>query len=367
MIDNVAQTEGDSADIVAITAGGLHTGVARRDGTVWVWGNNIHGQLGLGQEGGDAHMPVPTPTQVPRVDGAISVVMGWRYTIALARDGSVWAWGANEYGELGRGRKINGGEGLPVPERVRGLTDVQAIAAGGGHSLALRRDGSVWAWGANGYGEAGGRGGSRAIPARIPALPFIVAIAAGENHSLVLSHDGTVWAWGRHVEDDTAEEAIPTPRQVPGVTGAVAVAGGQFHSLALKGDGTIWAWGAGYFGQLGNGREESESVPVRVHDLDDVTAIAAAGLHSIAVREDGTVWIWGAPELGDPEVGNEAAPTRMLGLRNVVAVATAENHAIALLNDGTVRTWGWNNWGQLGNGRFEPKVDSAVEIVLPLL
>jgi len=367
MIGNGARTERDSTGVAAITAGAFHTAVARRDGTVWMWGSNIHGQLGLGQEGEDAHMPVPTPTRVQRVDGIISVVTGRRHTVALARDGGVWAWGANEYGELGLGRKTSGGEGSPVLVRVRGLTDIQAIAAGGGHSLALRRDGTVWAWGANGYGEVGLRGRIQALPRRVSELPSVVAIAAGENHSLALAHDGTVWTWGRNVEEDAAEEATATPQQLWGVTEVVAVAGGQFHSLALKDDGTVWAWGVSYFGQLGNGREESESVPVRVHGLDDVTAIAAAGLHSMAVREDGTAWIWGAPELGDPEAGNDVVPARVLGLRDVVATATGDNHAIALLSDGTVRTWGWNNWGQLGNGRFEPKVDSTIEIVNPLI
>ena len=125
----------------------------------------------------------------------------------------------------------------------------------------------------------------------------MVAIAGGDSHSLALKSDGTVWAWGYNgcgqLGDGSTTNRL-TPVQVSGLTGVVAIAGGGSHSLALKSDGTVWAWGCNDYGQLGDGTTTNRLTPVQVSGLTGVVAIAGGGAHSLALKSDGTVWAWGA-------------------------------------------------------------------------
>ncbi|MGB9849149.1 MAG: Ig-like domain-containing protein, partial [Moorellaceae bacterium] len=176
---------------------------------------------------------------------------GDNHSLAVKSDGTVWAWGWNYYGQLGDGTTIN----HTTPMRVTNLTGVVAVAAGIYHSLALKSDGTAWAWGWNGYGHLGdGTTTNRTAPVQVQGLTGVVAVAAGGYHSLALKSDGTVWAWGRNYEGQLGDGTTTnryTPVQVKNLTGVVAVAAGYYHSLALKSDGTVWAWGRNYEGQLG--------------------------------------------------------------------------------------------------------------------
>ena len=206
-----------------------------------------------------------------------SVASGESYNIALKADGTVWAWGCNEYGQLGNGMSGSGTE-KAIPVQVKGaagngyLTNVVAVAAGDSHSMALKSDGSVWTWGRNNYGQIGnaasGDDMNETTPVQVKGvngngyLAGIVDIAIGYNHSMALKTDGTVWAWGRNARGElgngtTTQSTVPV--QVKGESGigylsdVVSIAAGADHSIALKSDGTVWAWGNGVAGQLGDG------------------------------------------------------------------------------------------------------------------
>src|SRR3989304_2356071 len=177
---------------------------------------------------------------------------------------AVWAFGGNNYGQLGNGTTIN----RTTPVQVSGLTGVGAIASGYGHSLALKTDGTVWAWGFNDRGQLGdGTTINRTTPVQVSGLTGVAAIAGGYGHSLALKTDGTAWAWGQNNGGQlgngtsTIFGATTTPVQVCEsggcsngyLTGVAAIAGGFFHSLALKTDGTVWAFGVNSTSQLGDG------------------------------------------------------------------------------------------------------------------
>jgi len=159
---------------------------------------------------------------------------------------------------------------VPVP--VTGLRNVRGVSAGYWHSLALLNDGSVWAWGDNGYGQAGVPRYSSFLlfPERIPELSGVTAVSAGHRHSLALKADGTVWAWGYNdlgqIGDGTTTNR-PSPVQVGGLTGVVAVSAGTYHSLALKSDGTVVAWGDHSSGQLGTGTVLYSTLPTAVPEV----------------------------------------------------------------------------------------------------
>jgi alpha-tubulin suppressor-like RCC1 family protein len=260
----------------------------------------------------------------------------------------LWSWGSNGYGELGDG-SAGGWQSTPV--RVTGFTDVDALAAGAYHSLALV-NGEVWAWGSGEYGQLGNgtTPTAQSTPVKVSSLTGADAVAAGRRHSLALV-DGEVWAWG----SDWATFAHSTPVKVVGLTGVDAIAAGGTHSLALV-DGEVWAWGDGYFGQLGDGVTSgvgptwSRSTPVKVIGLSGVDAIAAGDTHSFALV-DGEVWAWGyGPYLGIGITQSwERSPIHVAALSGVDEITAGPYHTFALV-DGEAWAWGFNYYGQFGDG-----------------
>jgi alpha-tubulin suppressor-like RCC1 family protein len=360
-------------NITALAAGTNHSLVLAQEpsgqGSVWAWGADTNGQLGDGTVGGDRS----TPTRVVNLTGAVAIAAGGSHSLALTSDGTVWAWGANSSGQLGSG--TIGGD-RATPQQIPRLTEVAAIAAGGGHSLALKRDGSVWAWGSDRFGQLGDGtiGGDQAVPAPVASLGRATAISAGTGHSLAVLSNGTVWAWGNdrsgQLGDGTVGDDRATPAQVVNLGGATAVAAGGSHSLALKSDGTVWAWGSDTAGQLGDGTLGTDSATAsQVVSLTGVAAIAAGSSHSLAVQRDGSIVSWGADgngQLGDGEVGGDRASPRPVvdptsgSFTGVRAIAAGGTYSLALKSDGTVWAWGSIASGQLGGsgGKF-PSLDTV--------
>jgi len=227
-------------NVIAVAGGGSHSLVLKDDGTVWAWGYNRYGQLGNG-----TNTNSNVPVQALNLSNVIAIAGGWAHSLALKGDGTVWAWGNNHEGELGNGQ-VGGVSSVAI--QVSNLTGVVAIAGGRYHSLALKNDGTVWAWGANWYGQLGnGQFGYYAnVPVQVLNLSNAVAIAGGVFHSLALKQDGTVWAWGYNADGELGNGTnnnSNVPFQVLNLTGVVEIAGGDLHSLALKSDRTVWAWG----------------------------------------------------------------------------------------------------------------------------
>jgi alpha-tubulin suppressor-like RCC1 family protein len=392
---------GTSTDWIAIAAGGYHSLALKRDGTLWVWGRNDFGQLGLGDTTNRS-----TPTQVGTSTDWIAIAAGGYHSLALKRDGTLWAWGRNDFGQLGFpftrphlvnqdtdwsiatstitstisvsnhfmalkqngtlwawGNNSSGQLGLgnttnrSTPTQVGTSTDWIAIAAGDSHSLALKRDGTLWAWGYNYYGQLGlGDYNNRSTPTQVGTSTDWIAIAAGDFHSLALKRDGTLWAWGYNYYGqlglgNTTNRSTPT--QVGTSTDWIAIAAGAFHSLALKRDGTLWAWGYNSSGQLGLGNTTNRSTPTQVGTSTDWIAIAAGGYHSLALKRDGTLWVWGSNgygQLGLGDTTNRSTPTQVGTSTDWIAIAAGDYHSLALKRDGTLWVWGRNNFGQLGLG-----------------
>ena len=284
--------------VTAIAAGAYFSMALRADGTVAAWGDNTDG--------------VAT---VPAGLGSVSTIAaGFYLAAALTQDGTLVTWGGNEIGET-----------IPLGS----LTGIVAVASGGStclgsltqHSLVLRQDGTLTAWG----NECGG--GESRVPA---GLSGVTAISSGNFHNLALKEDRTVVAWGCNFGPTSNTLQYFYQSVVPaGLSNVVAVAAGGYHSLALKQNGTVVAWGENLYGQ---------ATPPPA--AGGIQAIAAGELHSLALRQDGTVLAW-----GDNTFGQSTVPPGAAG-GGVAAISAGARHSLALKQDGTLLAWGDNSYGQ---------------------
>jgi len=280
-----------------------------------------------------------------RITGAVAI--GPNFTFALKSDGTVWSWGRNDFWALGD-PAIGFLATRLVPGPVVGLTDAVAVAAGASHGVALKSNGTVWAWGRNYVGELGdGTISDRPNPAQVLNLTNVIAVAAGADESFAVKTDGTLWAWGDNYG------AVPV--QVAGLSGVSTVCGGYHFTLVVKTDGlpagTLWSWGNNQQGQLGDGTNTTRSTPAAV--AQDVAGCAAGMFHSYALKPDGTLLAWGLNgnnQLADGSTTDRWRPVPVPGLSGVASIGAGQHNGLALKADGTSLGWGWNGWGQLGEG-----------------
>jgi len=343
------------------------------------WGDNYFGQLGNGSSGTATSRNIPGA--VKNLSGVRSIKAGCAHGLGLKTDGTVRAWGDNSYGQLG---DATVGIDSNVPVEPYELDNVKAISAGCNHNLALKENGAVWAWGDNEYGQLGnglsGPGVHANSPVRVASLGTgVKAVAAGRDFSLALMENGTVMSWGKNSDGQLGNgQALPgtvrtVPFEVANLSGvrAIATDSQARHALALKQDGTVRAWGDNLSGQLGNGDffpGTDKAVPVRVKNLSGVKALATGGYHSLALLSSGKVRSWGSNvdgQLGNDRSGIDAArstPGNVSGLDNVKSISGGAIHSLAVLESGRARAWGDNEYGQLGNGNTGTDSDTPVGI-----
>jgi alpha-tubulin suppressor-like RCC1 family protein len=292
-LSNIIQIDADINSSLAL----------KSDGTVWSWGlvnDNIQ------------YLPV----QIPGLSNIIQISLGLNHGLALKNDGTVWAWGFNNYGQLGDGTKTNR---FP-PIKVQGISNIIAISAGYGNSLALASDGTVWAWGYNSFGQLGVNSTQdQLFPVKISGLSNVKSIYAGSSYfSMAIKMDGTVWAWGVNyygqLGDGTKTNRL-SPVQVSGLTNVVQIVAGNGQAFALKEDGSVWGWGYSHDAYpIGTGEKSIYLTPVKISHLNGIIAIATVGYHpyaSISLALDNTkrIWAWGLNNLG--QVGDGTTNPRL--------------------------------------------------------
>jgi uncharacterized repeat protein (TIGR01451 family) len=330
----------------AVAARGYYTLALKSDGTVWGWGENKSGQIYDGTKDESKIYP----TQLSGLSGATAIAAGPNFGLALKGDGTVWGWGDNTSGQLGNADVPAAPKSAPV--QVKGLNAVTAIAAGAAHGLALKSDGTLWAWGSNAGGQLG-TGSTDQNPHFVPLflLSNVAALAAGPGQTYAVKTDGTVWVCGYNfggmVGQPNTISVVPTMTQMQGLSEVSKVAASENSAFAIKMDGTLWAWGDNSYGQLGNGTRNfnGNPVPTQVPGLSDVVSATAGYTYVYAAKSDGTLWGW-----GNAFTTGIYTPTQVAGVAGVTQVAAGTTHAVALLGNGTIRTWGANDQGELGDG-----------------
>lgn len=322
----------------------------KEDGTLWAWGHNDNGQLGIGTSADKK-----IPTRVGTDSDWESISAGYGFTVALKTNGSLWVWGRNDYG-LGN----DPGSPADIPSQVGSDTDWKFIAAGGAHTLAIKNNGTLWGWGRNDFGQLGNGSFSHSnVPVQAGTANDWESATAGTFHSLALKTNQTLWSWGYNFHGQLGHGTagfgteVSTPTQIMALSANSwkSIATGGRHSMAITESGTLWVWGNNHNYALGlNDGSFYKSVPTQLGNATNWKRAAAGIDHSFAAKEDNTLWAWGQNtdgQLGDGSFTNRAAPVQVNSAADWTLVEGGLQHS-AFLKDGDIFTAGSNNYGELG-------------------
>jgi alpha-tubulin suppressor-like RCC1 family protein len=274
-------------------SGGYRSALAiRTDKTLWSWGRNIYGQLGLGNT-----TNYSSPVQIGALTNWAKITNAWFTSTAVKTDGTLWTWGYNNYGQLGLGNTTC----YSSPRQVGALTNWAKITNRYLSTFAIKTDGTLWAWGYNGYGTLGtGDVSSRYSPVQIGACTNWRSLSPGSCSLFIVAikTDGTLWSWGQNNQGQLGignnNCNYSSPKQVGALTNWKFVSQTGQDITAVKTDGTLWAWGQNNYGQLGLGNITKYSSPKQVGALTNWKITGGqtyAGF--IALKTNGTLWSWG--------------------------------------------------------------------------
>ena len=318
------------------------------------WGSNLNGRLGDGTT-------TSRSSPVSVVGGFTDWVQasaGYRHNLGVRSNGTLWAWGYNISGHLGDGTLTPRSSPVSV---VGGFTDWVQASAGTAHSLGVRANGTLWAWGYNISGRLGdGTTTSRLSPVSVVGgFTDWVQASAGTAHSLGVRANGTLWAWGSNVNNGLGD-GTPNTRSSPvsvlgGFTDWIQTSAGGYHSIGLRANGTLWAWGSNVSGRLGDGTTTTRNSPVSVvGDFTDWAYVGAGKNHNIAIRTNGTAWAWGVNsygQLGDGTTTSRLSPVAVFGgFTDWIQASAGFSHSLGVRANGTAWSWGNNTEGRLGDG-----------------
>lgn len=355
-----------------VSTGGAHTLGIGADNSLWSWGRSQSGQLGLGDLNSKN-----IPTKIGFDQDWIKISAGNAHSLAIKSNGTLWVWGRNITGQLGN---PDIGQNILIPSQMGSETNWIFISAGDEYSMAIKNNGTMWAWGDNVYGQLGdntnGTGNIVTTPIQIGIDNDWAFISAGTTHTFAIKKNGTLWAFGQNnfgkLGDGTIVDKI-IPTQIGTDSNWQTVEAGLKHSIALKNDNSLWTWGDNTDGQLGNGlngASAGQSAPINIESGSKFFKITRGQKHTIVKRANGTLWSWGgnvSGQLGDNTFLAKASPIAVSSTIDTWDyISSRVSHCAALKSDGTLYMWGSNLFGQIGDASNLTK-NIPVLIVCPTL
>lgn len=338
-------------NVADLSIGPTHScAVVEKGMALTCWGKNFARQLGgytKPYSGDSVTLRMESP--------AVSVAAGGGHTCVLLKNGQIQCFGSNFSGQLGTGNTAFS----VTPSFVKGIATAVQMGAGVDHTCARMTDGTVWCWGGNDFGQSG-QPPSHSIltPTPVSGIADATDLAVGNDHTCVLTKMDKVTCWGDNSRGELGQPDIAstsTPADVSGIDNAKAIVMGLRHTCVLQSDGHIRCWGDNQFGQLGKEVGEVSFVPVEVAQISNAVALAAGNHHTCALLADMTIRCWGQNRDGQLGIGtsgggtdikvNTEVPISAIGISNAVAITAGHAHTCVLLMDGTVQCWGDNSYG----------------------
>ena len=385
-----------------VSAGGSHSG-ALKNGVLYTWGRNNYGQTGLGytsslkDETNGTH-PI-SPIKITTPSKFVSIAFNQNFSLAIDKNGDVYSWGHDKYGELGRGDEydeicddVNCRKDIG---KIENLSNISYLSAGYSHSLAIKTDNTIWAFGTGTNGELGNlKEESSSTPVQVDfgdENPIIVQVSAGSDFSLALDIEGQVWAWGKNnngqmgqgEEYGTSNQLTPVKVPFSDNTEIVSISTGKAHVVALAKDGSVYGWGLnsssqiGYYGYQYKDTDDAWDryihTPKKILDNDDtnpVIQVYAGGNSSYILKEDKKIYPWGqygeTLSDGSQEYNNLDYPEdKLTSITSVKNISAGLLHVVAQKEDDTVFTWRWSYEGSLGGGESTANIWFYLYPILP--
>lgn len=352
---------GATKTFCSVAPGNTHCVGLDKNGRLWAWGQNTNGRIG-----DNTTTARYTPISVlGSVKTFCQITSGANYTLAIAKNGRVWSWGANNNGFLGD----NSTTSRLTPVNIAGSTKTFCkIFAASAHSLAIEKNGRAWGWGNQQYGSLGNQSdaGNALTPVSVRgAVKTFCEITGGVQFSIAIDKNGRAWGWGYNYSGqignvDFYQTTVNTPVYVSGAIKTFCkIAAGDYHCIAIDKYGTAWGWGYGQQGQLGDGMDSVEFSPVQVFGSRTFCQIAAGWDHSVAIDKNGRVWGWGNNSSGQLGIGTTpgaSTPVSIAGATKTFCKIYVRM-ATTLGIDKYGKAWGW---GANYNGQLSIQPENAV-------
>ena len=286
-----------------------------------------------------------------------TISAGYTHSVGIKTDGTLWAWGDNGYGQLGDGTIIS----KNTPTQIGSANNWESVSASGGFTIAIKANGTLWAWGNNAFGQLGdGTTTNRTTPTQIGTATNWNSVTVGEGFALAVKDNGTLWSWGYNNygqlgDGTTANRTVPT--QVGTATNWQSTAAGAGFSLAIRTNGTLWAWGYNNSGQLGDGTTTNRITPLQIGTENDWANVAAGYAHSVGLKTNGILYTWGNNangQLGDSTTTNKLTPTGVYD--QVESIEAGWYYTVGTTTFGNMLICGQNNFGQLGDSTTSDRI-----------
>ncbi len=327
--------------------------VRRADGTLYGRGRNDFGQLGDGTTITD----YSTMRQIGTDNDWSDIFSSDNHTIAIKVNGTLWAWGRNNEGQIGNGTTIN----QLIPIQIGTDNDWIAVGTGDYNSIALKSNGTIWTWGKNDYGQLGnGTLESSYVPQQVGTDTDWVKIAAKGLNNYAIKANGTLWQWGINSHAQLgigtygSGDIRTTPTQVGIDTDWSVISGGSSNNLAIKTNGTLWSWGSNGNGELGIGTFGGFGVsPIQVGTDTNWSKVSTSSSVSVALKNDGTLWTWGFNmfgQVGDGTITDRNLPVQIGTDHDWVYIDHQNNRTYAMKSNGLLYGFGISTYNEFGNG-----------------